>query len=255
MVENGDFYAKFADVLGGKNADIVLPWLNKADHVSRLAIHQGNYRMTVTKAMQGLYKAVFRLVGEEYFAALLAAFIKEYPPSSSSLTLYGQDFSVFLKAFAPVQKDMPWLSPVARLDWAWFAAYGAANTKALHAQELLHVAPESLPARAPGLHASVTLLRFSVPAYSIWRTNIEDEDVQAIPLEKGQEWALVWRKDMQMKHAGLTQAQYIFLDSIGGGQSLAEGWTMAKLHDRKFDLGHEFAHWLNAGVFSGEHDD
>jgi len=255
MAEDREFYEKFANVLGGGDADAMAPWLKESGQIARLGIHQSNFRVTATKAMQGIYKAVNRLVGEEYFAALMVAFLKENPPSSPSLTHYGTGFADFLRTFAPVQSELPWLAPVARLDWAWFVAYGAANAPALLASDLQGVAPETLPASAPGLHTSATLLRFSVSAYSIWRTNIEDKDVREIDLKTGREWALVWRQDMQIRHAGLTQAQYIFLDAIGGGHSLAQGWTDAIRHDPAFDLAKEFSHWLSAGVFNGEHDD
>ncbi len=255
MAEPRDFYENFAALLRGADRDAMAGHLENQNHMPRFAIHQSNFRVTVTKAMQGIYKAVMRLVGEEYFTGLMAEFLKETPPVSSSLTHYGAAFPGFLKTFAPVQKDLPWLSPVARLDWAWFCAYGAANTVALGASDLQGVAPELLPARAPGLHGSCTLLRFSVPAYSIWRTNIEDDDVQQIALEKGREWALVWRQDMQIRHTALNRAQYVFLDAIGGGRSLAQSWTDARINDPQFDLSKEFAHWLNAGVFQGEQHD
>ncbi len=255
MAEDREFYERFANMLGGGDADIMLPWLKEGTHVARLDIHQSNFRITTTKAMQGIYKAVNRLVGDEYFAALMTAFLKENPPSSASLTHYGAGFADFLRTFAPVQNELPWLAPVARLDWAWFVAYGAANAPALAADELQGMAPEALPALAPGLHVSATLLRFSVPAYSIWRTNIEDDDVRKIDLKAGREWALIWRQDLQIRHTSLTRAQYVFLDAIGGGHSLAQGWTDAMGYDPAFDLTREFAHWLSAGVFNGEHDD
>ncbi|MDQ7018494.1 MAG: DNA-binding domain-containing protein [Robiginitomaculum sp.] len=255
MAEDREFYDRFANVLGGGDADAMTPWLKQHDHVERLGIHKSNFRITTTKAMQGIYKAVNRLVGEEYFAALMTAFLKENPPTFASLTHYGAGFADFLRNFAPVQKDLSWLAPVARLDWAWFIAYGAANASALVADELQGMAPEVLPALAPGLHVSARLLRFSVPAYSIWRTNIEDENVRKIDLKAGREWALIWRQDMHIRHASLTRAQYVFLDAIGGGHSLAQGWTDAMGYDPAFDLTREFAHWLSAGVFNGENDD
>ncbi len=256
MAKNGDdFYANFAKVLDGTDAARMQPWLEDEKHLTRFAVHQGNYRMTTSKAMQGIYKAVFRLVGDEYFMGLMTQFLHDYPPQSSSLTHYGADFPAFLRNFSPVQKDLPWLAPVAQLDWAWFCAYGAKNTPALDASDLLDVAPELLPGRTPGLHTSCTLLRFSVPAYSIWRTNREDKNVGSISMKKGREWACVWRQDMTIRHASLNQAEYAFLDAIGGGRILAEAWTDARLHEQNFNLSKQFARWLNAGIFMGDNND
>jgi hypothetical protein len=255
MADEAEYYTTFADMLRGAPAQTLSPWVRKVEHVSRLAIHQGNFRITTTNAMRGLFKAVERLVGAEYFDALIASFMREHPPELSSLTHYGADFADFLRKFAPVQKDLPWLSPIAQLDWAWFTAYKAANTPALSAKSLQGVAAELLPASAPGLHGSAVLLRFSVPAYSIWKTNIEDDAVQEVALDKGREWAMIWRQDMRIRHQALSRAQYVFLDAIGGNKSLAEAWTDARQHDAHFELSKEFAHWLNAGVFNGEHHD
>jgi hypothetical protein len=255
MADEGEYYTAFADMLRGAPKTNLAPWLSGETDMARLSIHQGNFRMTTTNAMRGLFKAVERLVGAEYFDALIASFMREHPPTSPSLTHYGADFADFLRTFAPVQKDLPWLSPVAQLDWAWFTAYKAANTPTLSAKNLQGVAAQLLPARAPGLQGSAVLLRFSVPAYSIWKTNIEDDEVQAVALDKGREWAMVWRQDMRIRHQALSRAQYVFLDAIGGNKSLAEAWTDARQHDAHFELSKEFAHWLNAGVFNGEHHD
>lgn len=255
MAEPQEFYDSFAAMLRGGDAAVMAPFLKDEISASRLGIHQSNFHITVTRAMQGTFKAVSRLVGDEYFAALVRAFVQEEPPQLSTLSRYGGSFAQFLRGFAPVQKDLPWLAPVAQLDWAWFAAYGADDTAALSAAELEGVPPEVLPARAPGLHGSLTLLRFSVPAYSIWRTNIEDENVRRVPLSKGREWAMVWRQDMQVRHVSLSQAEYAFLDAVGGGRALAEAWVDAQVHDSGFDLAAHFARWLGAGVFNGECND
>ncbi len=252
MAEQNDFYQSFAQTLQGGAQDAMAPFMTDAASLGRLQIHCSNFRVTTTRALQGTYKAVARLVGETYFAALVRAFMDAEPPRQSTLSRYGSGFPAFLRRFAPVQKDLPWLAPVAELDWAWFHAYGAPDTPALDPAALQDVPPEVLPALAPGLHQSATLLRFSVPAWSIWRTNIEDEKVRAVPLSKGREWALVWRQDMQVRHASLSQAEYVFLDAIGGGRALAEAWIDAQKHAPGFDLAKHFARWLNAGVFQGE---
>ena len=253
MADAADFYQAFAQVLRGGDDALMTPYLADGQARARLVIHKSNFAMTATKAMQGIYKAVARLVGDEYFAALVRAFMDEAPPHMATLTRYGDGFAAFLRRFAPVQKDLPWLAPVAELDWAWFRAYGAADRPALDPAALQDVPPHVLPSLAPGLHGSATLLRFSVPAWSIWRTNVEDEMVQQVPLSRGREWALIWRQGLQVRHASLNQAEYVFLDAVGGGRALAEAWIDAQKHDPGFDLAKHFARWLNAGVFKGEH--
>lgn len=254
-MDNFNYYKQFAQVLRGSDAASMKPFLRAENSLSRLNIHQSNFRITTTKAMQGTYRAVSRLVGDEYFFALMDKFLQDHPPKSSSLAHYGGAFPDFLRHFAPVQNELPWLAPIAQLDWAWFQAYGVLNTPALSAKALQHISPELLPTRAPGLHPSVALFRFSVPAYSIWRTNIEDETIQKVDLKQGGEWACVWRDAQTVRSTVLTQAEYAFLDAIGGKRSLAEAWTDAQRYKADFNLTSYFAKWLNDGIFDGEEHD
>jgi len=250
MTDSQEFYQIISkSILGADHSK--LGDLIGDDYVHRIEAHRGNYKMSTQSAIISAYPIVARLVGDEYISRLAQKFVEEFPPKAATLTQYGDEFSEFLRKFPPVQKDLPWLSAVAELDRAWFMAYAAKDESALQAKDLQGKAALALPILAPGLTASVNLLRFTVPAYSIWRTNKQDEEVKSINLKAGAEWAVVWRKNNQVNHQSISQAEYVFLTDIEGDLSFANAYAEAVKYDQKFDLQKQFSHWLAVGLFKG----
>ncbi len=245
MDKDTEFYAKMAQAILSMDDEPVKslfgPFANRID------AHRGSFITGAQNAIVSAYPVVARLVGDEYMRAMAQAFVRKSPPKLASLTLYGDDFPAFLREFAPVQKDLPWLSAVAELDRAWFAAYAAKDDEVLRIGDDRHGIDLAL--LAPGLVASVQLLRFKIPAYSIWRTNKVDENVQAVHMQKGAEWAVLWRQDNQIFHAGISRAEYVFLNNIGGGLSFVQSFAECVRYDQDFDLQQQFLRWLSAGLF------
>jgi len=251
MSDKEEFYEVISKSIIGvdnsKLADLV-----GDNYVHRIEAHRGNYRMSTQSTIISAYPIVARLVGDEYISGLAQKFVEEFPPKVATLPQYGDEFPEFLRKFAPVQKDLPWLSAVAELDRAWFFAYSAKDQVPLRVKDLQGKAALALPILAPCLVASASLLRFTVPAYSIWRTNKQDDEVKPVNLRKGAQWAVVWRKDNQINHQSLTQAEYVFLTNIEGGLSFANSYAEAVKYDKQFDLQRQFSHWLSAGLFKGD---
>ena len=66
------------------------------------------YRNTAMKgcvdALQANYASVSRLVGEEWFRAAAAVYVREQPPAQPTLLFYGATFAQFLARFEPARK-------------------------------------------------------------------------------------------------------------------------------------------------------
>ena len=88
------------------------------------------YRNTVMKgcidALVANYPAVVRLVGDDWFRAAAAVFVRAHPPRHPMLVDYGRDFPSFLSAFEPAA-ELTYLPDVARLDRFWTEAHVAAD--------------------------------------------------------------------------------------------------------------------------------
>ena len=92
------------------------------------------YRNTVMKgcidALQANYPAVARLVGEEWFRAAAAIYVRERCPREPTLLRYGAAFAEFLARFEPAA-ELPYLPGVARLDRFWTESHAAPDEEAL----------------------------------------------------------------------------------------------------------------------------
>ena len=88
------------------------------------------YRNTVTKgcvdALVANYPTVARLVGDDWFRAAAAVFVRQNPPRCPMLVSYGDAFPDFLATFEPAA-ELPYLADVALLDRFWIEAHVAAD--------------------------------------------------------------------------------------------------------------------------------
>jgi Putative DNA-binding domain len=133
------------------------------------------YRNTVTRgcvdALQANYRAVARLVGEEWFRAAAAVYVREHPPRTPMLVEYGAAFADFLAAFAPAD-GLPYLPGVARCDRLWTEAHVAADATPLDGAALAAVSPGQLGAARLHPHPAARWAWFDdLPVADLWLRN------------------------------------------------------------------------------------
>ena len=92
--------------------------------------------MTVSliDALAGVYPAVQRITGVEFFRAMARFHVRETPPTSPLLFEYGRDFPAFIDRYEYAQ-TMPWLADTARIERARLDAYHAADERPLTASD------------------------------------------------------------------------------------------------------------------------
>jgi len=185
------------------------------------------YRNTVMKgcidALQANYPAVARLVGEEWFRAAAAVFVREHLPQTPMLVEYGAEFADFLARFEPAA-ELPYLPAVARLDRFWTESHIARDDEPMHAESLAALDPEQLGALRLHPHAAARWGWFAVPAYSIWSRN-RNETVPA-----GDEPDVAWRPEGVLivrpgdavRWIELDEAGCAFMDACAAGATLVE---------------------------------
>jgi hypothetical protein len=177
------------------------------------------YRNTVMKgcidALQANYPAVARLVGEEWFRAAAALYVRAHLPSSPSLLLYGEHFGAFLAGFEPAA-DLPYLPGVARLDRFWTEA---------------HVASDA-PARGLRPHASARWAWFEAqPVFTIWQRNRAPGPVDESAIDWRGEGALVFRTRDAVEWLPLDERGCALLDARAAGARIADEAALAPLID------------------------
>jgi hypothetical protein len=129
----------------------------------RFSVYRNNIVVSLKEALKDGFPAVASLVGEVFFAAMSDVYIRQYPPKSPILALYGDDFDQFIASFEPAAA-LPYLSEVAQLEYALRQAYHSADATPVAPQELQN--PQIFSARLT-LAPAVRMLSFSYPVTHI----------------------------------------------------------------------------------------
>jgi len=211
------------------------------------------YRNTVAKgcidALQANYPAVERLVGERWFRAAAAVFMRDALPRHPTLLDYGGGFAEFLQSFAPAA-ELPYLADVARLDRLWSESHVAADAPLLEAAALAARGPSQMRQAALVPHPAARWRWFAQsPARSIWSCN-RFGDGDAGELAWRGEGALLTRPLGEVRHRPLERAGVAFLDACAGGASI-DGAVIAALEvDEHTEFSTLIGQLLAAGAFS-----
>jgi len=212
------------------------------------------YRNTAMKgcidALQANYPSVTRLVGEEWFRAAAALYVRAHRPVQPALLYYGEGYAAFLDQFEPAS-DLPYLSGVARLDRYWTEAHAASDELLLEPAAIAALAPEALAVTVLHPHAAARWAWFAdQPIYTIWRRNREAQDDGA-EIEWRGEGVLISRAHQAVDWIALDAAGCAFLDVCGEGRCMAEaaGAALEVQHDA--DLAQLMYTLMRAGAFAG----
>lgn len=211
------------------------------------------YRNTVMKgcidALQANYSAVARLVGEEWFRAAAAVYVREAPPTDPTLLRYGAVFADFLARFEPAT-ELPYLPGVARLDRYWTEAHASPNEDVLDPAAIAGAAPEALATMVLLPHPAARWAWFvDAPIYSIWSRNRSGEALDE-NLDWQPEGALLTRPRDAVEWIAIDAAGCAFLDACAAGGTLAAAADAALEVQGNTDLERLMSCLLAAGAFS-----
>lgn len=219
-------------VLGSSRLEAAQTW----------AIYRRNHRGSHIAALADTYGTVLAVVGEAYFRQLARRYVDVHPSTSGDLNDYGEHFADFLDDLLPSVpggEQLPYLSDLARLDWAWFAVLRA---PAAPDDGLAGLA--SWPAEQRGLararpHPASRLLASDYPLYRIWR--LANGAEAGVDLGVGAECVLISRPGGQVTVSLLSPAEDAFLRTWFAGHSLDEALPAMMPHTPVLDLPAIFA--------------
>ena len=226
-----------------------------APAVARLAAQPAFavYRNTVMKgcidALQANYPSVARLVGEEWFRAAAAVYVRAHLPAHPTLAVYGEGFADFLVGFEPAA-ELPYLPGVARLDRFWTEAHTAPDEMPIEAAAVARLGPEALARTVLRPHASARWSWFDAqPIATLWRRNRYPQDGDEAEIDWRAEGVLVVRPGGSVGNVDLDAAGCEFLDACASGGTLADAAAAALTVDAHADLAHLMSQLLEAGTF------
>lgn len=211
------------------------------------------YRNTVMKgcidALRANYPTVARLVGDEWFRAAAAIYVREALPTDTTLLRYGTDFADFLARFEPAAK-LSYLPGVARLDRFWTEAHAAPDDDALDPAAVASLKPEALAGARLQSHPAARWAWFgNGPIYTIWSRNRTEAAADA-DLDWRPEGALLVRPRHPVEWIPLDAAGCAFLDACAAGETLAEAAQAALRAQGDADLKPLMSALLKVGAFS-----
>jgi len=219
---------------------------NAAVSARRFAVYRNNVVAGLVKALKSRFAVVDKIVGQEFFAAMARAFVKEQPPRSPLLATYGDDLPAFIARFEPA-RGLPYLADVARLEAARTRSYHAADATPLGAAHFAALDADAVGDIRIDIHPSTEVVRSAYPILTIWAMNSGEQELAPIENWRGED-ALVSRPYLEVEVRVLPPGGAAFLLALAAGRRLCEAAEAALADDPDFDLTGNLAELIGSGL-------
>jgi len=211
---------------------------NGSDPAKRFGVYRNNVVVGLVDALADTYPVVQALVGEDFFRAMAAEFVRQSPPRSPVLAWYGAGFADFVAGFEPVA-GLAYLGDVARLEWLRVEAWHAADAAALPLTQLttLLADTQALPDTRFVLHPALRVMSSAHPVVSLWAAHQADAPeamLNEIDMGSG-EAALLLRPALDVEIMRIEPGAAAFIGRLLAGENF--GAAVAEDFDLPATLG------------------
>ncbi len=212
---------------------------NGSDARARLAVYRNNVVGSLIDAVADTFPVVRQLVGEGFFRATAAHFVREHPPRSRVLTHYGGEFPDFIARFEPA-RPVAYLADVAHLEWVRVVAYHAADVAPLTAEAVGIALSGDADVAELRLecHPSISIVESRFAVASIWAAHQSDNAGRAMAEVgvRAAESALVVRDGLNVLVLRLPPGAPQFIAALRADASLADAVGRGLGASADFDL-------------------
>lgn len=215
---------------------------------ARLAVHRNTVQGALAQVLEAAFPVTAALAGLESFRHAAGLFLRAAPPREARLLTYGAGFPDWLAGFRPAA-GRPWLSAMARLEWARNEALFAADAEPLDPALLTRVAPGKVGALRFAAHPSARLLRLDFALDGLWRRMQGAAPPQPPPAEP--QVLLVLRPRLAVEQWVLSPGDGLLTERLLAGGRLDEAAEAALLLEPALDLEATLAGHLRRGSFAG----
>ena len=223
------------------------PFAGKAV-AQRFSLYRGNLGATWRRTLAHAYPVVLALVGEAFFGGLARAYGRQMACDSPDLNQFGARFADFLASF-PHVAELPYLSDMARLEWALHLAHYAPDARGLAPEALAALSPEQLEARRFALHPACVLLASDWQVPALWQAHQDGAGKGMFPQDMCvASQAMVCRPRWKGQVLALDGAAHAALLALRQGQTFGAALDAALALDADFDLGGQLRLWLAHAV-------
>ena len=217
---------------------------NGSDPARRLAVYRNNVICSLVDALSDSFPVTQQLVGEDFFRAMAATFVRRHPPSSCVLAHYGEGYPRFIADFE-LAAGLPYLPDLARLEWLRLQALHAADAAPVSQVALAAVLAD--PTRLAGLvlhwHPSMALLASAHAVVSLWAAHQTEGEMPSVDISRSEQ-AAVLRDGWEVLLLPLEPAAAAFLGASLLGEPLGAAAAAGAALDAQFDLGRALARLL-----------
>jgi len=238
------------DELSSDQSLLVRFQANQVSVEKRFDVYRTNILEKLTKVMAITYPTTEKLVGKDFFRYISYSYVRQYPPQTGDLLLYGHNFPDFI-ADLPQTQNLPYLRDVARHDWAFNKAYYAKDDNALKLKDLESLPPEKLSEVTFFLRDSVSLIQSQYPIDAI-RDFCEAENDQNVPLnlDQGEVELMIFRPEYSVRTEYLDRAEYQLLMLLKNGNSLGTALDQIFTDIPDFDFKAFLQRHVSLGTFT-----
>ncbi len=226
----------------------------KVSAETRLEIYRNAYRYRLIDALAANYPILKIYIGDDQFEDLGIAYLDKYPSNFRSIRWFGDQLVNFLNDNLPY-KSFPYLSELAKLEWAMTLTFDAADSEIIDIETVKSIPPEDWAKMRLQPHPSTYLLSLSWNVVQIWQELSEDQDPhEPIQNDHPVNW-LLWRKDLINQFCSLDNEEACAIEAMLKGLTFNEiceqllQWfdpQDAAIHAASFLKG-----WIMSGLISG----
>jgi hypothetical protein len=213
----------------------------------RFAVYRNNVVAGLIDTLSARFPVVQRLVGDEFFRAMARAYALSEPPRSPLLIHYGESFADFIDRFEAAA-PLPYLSDIARVEFARVRAYHAADANPLTYKDFGDLPVARFSEFRVGLHPSVGIIVSDFPIVSIWEAN-QAATIEDLTLGGG-ERALIARPRLDVETRRIGAGDAIFLTELKAKATIAEAADAASAA-ADFDLATSLSLFISAELAVG----
>jgi hypothetical protein len=241
----------FARAVLDPNAEVPPPLTRQSGGTParRFSVYRNNVYASLIDVLAGRFPVTSRLVGDAFFRAMARLYVEKEPPRSPVLLRYGAGFADFIAEFPPAA-PVPYLGDVARLEWAWHAAYHAADAEPLSLEVLAQLAAGVEHATLT-LHPSLHVVRSDYSVVTIWQLAAREGEDEPARLPARGEDAMVVRPKLEVEVRRLPEGGADFVQALKDGAMLQAAAERALKEAPAFDLEANLAGLMTSGAIVG----
>jgi hypothetical protein len=219
------FWHSLARVPAGRNASFdsrlvqVVEGRGQLGPEERINIYARMYYARLLEVLREDFPRVAAILGCERFAEVSRAYLACHPSCHPSLRHLGGHFAVFLDTW-PEVAAFPFLSDLARLEWARLEVFDAPEAEPLRLAHLHALSADEWPALRLQLIPAFQVRQSNWPVHELWAAAAEETpDPSCKRWEKTA--VRVWRAGFSVYHARMDATEQAALAGVRAGESFA----------------------------------